>query len=147
VNEAYDTLSDAQERTQYDLKTFGRSIFAKDQNISTDPTKVTGAQNDRYKRMTSADVDRLMANANSFDRLSTAEYHARRSTRAPIQVGRRSTAFAERKISRGKAVPLPTKGATIGWFVVPVLAMVVWGVSINSMMVGANGDNKKKSTK
>ncbi|KDO30582.1 hypothetical protein SPRG_04483 [Saprolegnia parasitica CBS 223.65] len=130
VNEAYDTLSSVESRTQYDLKTYGMSTFAT--VGSTDGV----VKDDGYKRMTSEDVNRLMANANSFDRFTTAEYHRNRSVMAPNAIGRRATDFAERKQFRSKAVPLPTKNATIGWLVVPVLALGLWAVSVNSMWQG-----------
>ncbi|OQR92756.1 hypothetical protein ACHHYP_03229 [Achlya hypogyna] len=127
VNEAYDTLSNSETRTAYDLKTYGMSTFS-----MSAPT-AGAVKDDGYKRMTSEDVNRLMANANSFDRFSTAEYHRNRSVMAPGAIGRRATDFAERKQFRAKAVPLPSKNATIGWLIVPLLAIGLGAFGVNQM--------------
>ncbi|ETV94105.1 hypothetical protein H310_12121 [Aphanomyces invadans] len=134
VNEAYDTLSDVDARTAYDLKHYGMSTFSSNLN----PT-ITGAVKDNgYKRLTSDDVNRLLANANSMERMTTAHYHLNRSTVAPTSIGRRSVNFEERKAFRSKRTPLPTKNATMAWFAVPAVMLVVWGVGINSMMASSS---------
>ncbi|OQR95928.1 3-ketoacyl-CoA thiolase A [Thraustotheca clavata] len=137
VNEAYDTLSNPESRTAYDLKAYGMSTFA----TSTNP--IEGAvKDDGYKRMTSEDVNRLMAHSNSFDRFSTAEYHRNRSVMAPNAIGRRTTGFAERKQFRAKAVPLPSKNSTIGALIVPVAAIAIMALGVNIMSQGTRGPKK-----
>ncbi|KAF0690304.1 Aste57867_18285 [Aphanomyces stellatus] len=129
VNEAYDALSDHEKRTKYDLKHYGMSTFV----AATNPAAVGAVKDDGYKRLTSADVNRLLATANSMERMTTADYHRNRSAVAPNAIGRRVTDFAERKAFRSRAVPLPSKNATFGWIALPAVMLVVCGIGLNSM--------------
>ncbi|RHY92212.1 hypothetical protein DYB35_006313 [Aphanomyces astaci] len=93
VNEAYDVLGDVDARTAYDLKYYGMSTFASTLN----PTITGVVKDDGYKRLTSDDVNRLLANAKAMERMTTADYHLQRSSVAPSAIGRRTIDFTERK--------------------------------------------------
>jgi DnaJ-class molecular chaperone len=123
VNVAYDTLSDPEARLKYDYELFGSS--------SSSTSGSTGGSN--YVRMTAADVDQMFSGLNTFERFTTAQYHALRSAKAPASIGRRRTNFAERKAFRAAATPLPSKSASMGWLAFPLLVAGIWGYNLSSV--------------
>jgi hypothetical protein len=78
--------------------------------------------------MTAKDVETLFAGLNTFERVSTAQYH---SIRPNTTIGRRVISLNERKALR--ASKLPSSNASMAWLTLPVALIALWGVSILSV--------------
>lgn len=132
INAAYDTLSDTTSRVKYDLDVFG---------TSTSPDyKGAGIGGDDYKPMTAQDVDNMFSGLNTYERFTTAQYHAQRSYKAPAAIGRRRTEFNERKAFR--ASKLPKQSASVAWLGFPVLMVALWGFNVSSIKEKAASPKK-----
>lgn len=132
INAAYDTLSDSAARVKYDLDVFGTS--------SSPDYKPVGGSADGYKAMTAQDVDNMFSGLNTYERFTTAQYHAQRSHRAPAAIGRRRTEFNERKAFR--ANKLPKQSASVAWLGFPVVMLVLWGFNVSSIKEKAREPKK-----
>lgn len=119
-------MSDTNARIKYDLDRFGDSA---------NPLYQSRMQ-DNYKGMTAEDVDNMFSGLNTYERFTTAQYHAKRSIRAPTSVGRRRTDFAERKNLR--ASKLPAQNASVAWLGFPIVLLALWGFNLSAI--------KKKAT-
>ncbi|KAF1322905.1 Dnaj subfamily b member 14, partial [Globisporangium splendens] len=132
INAAYDTLSDSASRVKYDMDVFG---------TSTSPDyKGPSFGGDNYKPMTAQDVDNMFSGLNTYERFTTAQYHARRSFKAPAAIGRRRTEFNERKAFR--ASKLPKQSVSVAWLGFPVFIMALWGFNVSSIKEKAASPKK-----
>ncbi|KAJ0408253.1 hypothetical protein P43SY_004411 [Pythium insidiosum] len=129
INAAYDTLSDPNLRRTYDRERFGAPQNPED-------TGSGGGNHGDYVGMTAADVDHMFSGLNTYERFSTAQYHAMRSARAPAAIGRRATGFRERKQFR--STQLPSKGASVAWLAFPVALLALWGINLSSLRSSAS---------
>lgn len=86
---------------------------------------------DDYKGMTAEDVDNMFSGLNTYERFTTAQYHANRSARAPTSLGRRRTDFAERKNLR--AAKLPAQNVSVAWLGFPIVMLALWGFNLSSI--------------
>ncbi|TMW62053.1 hypothetical protein Poli38472_009546 [Pythium oligandrum] len=130
INAAYDTLNDPQARVRYDFDHFGSSA-------SPDLGKTVDRKPGDYVQMTAADVDQMFSGLNTYERFTTAQYHALRSAKAPAAIGRRATGFQERKQFR--ASKLPSKGVSVAWLGFPLLVMTIWGFNVRTVRENAKG--------
>lgn len=119
-------------RVKYDLDVFGTST-------SPDYKPVAGSAG-AYKAMTAQDVDNMFSGLNTYERFTTAQYHAQRSARAPAAIGRRRTEFTERKAFR--ASKLPKQSASLAWLGFPVLVVALWGFNLSSIKEKAREPRK-----
>jgi curved DNA-binding protein CbpA len=133
INAAYDALSDAHARVKYDFEHFGTST-------SPDLGNRVAHPHGNYKAMTGQDVDDMFSGLNSFERFSTAKYHAMRSAKAPAAVGRRATGFHERKQFR--AAQLPTKNASLAWLGFPVVIVALWAFNLKNFKKDAQRESR-----
>ncbi|GAB9473912.1 Dnaj subfamily b member 14 [Globisporangium polare] len=132
INAAYDTLSDATTRVKYDIDVFGVS-----DSPDYKPNGGVSSGADGYRAMTAQDVDNMFSGLNTFERFTTAQYHAQRSYKAPAAIGRRRTEFNERKAFR--ASKLPKQSASVAWLGFPVLMLALWGFNVSSIKEKARG--------
>ncbi|GLE00823.1 hypothetical protein PINS_up009620 [Pythium insidiosum] len=135
INAAYDTLSDPNLRRTYDRERYGASQNPEDIGSA-------GGDHGDYVGMTAKDVDTMFSGLNTYERFTTAQYHAMRSARAPAAIGRRATGFRERKQFR--STQLPSKGASVAWLAFPVALLALWGMNLSSLRSSASVKKKQE---
>lgn len=107
-------LASQTRRATYDQENFPQ--FGRSQSS-------TEASGSTYQRLTADDINRAFADISS-DRISVAQYNARRSATATRRVG----TLNERKIRR--AAKLPSTASGLWFLALPVAAIGIWSVNI-----------------